>query len=58
MAASKTERKKLLKYFYDHDDQDAKDLQYGGQKASLKKYLKKPVASKDAPSDAWTPDED
>ena len=59
VATAKPKRKKHLKFFYDHDDQDAKDLLYGGQKDDCKKYLKKDTAFEDHSTDGtWTPDED
>ena len=59
MATRKPKRKKELSYFYDHDDQEAKDLQYGGQKDDCTKYLKKDTTFEDASiGNAWTPDED
>ena len=59
MATTKPKRKKLLNYFYDHDDQDAKDLLYGQQKEPCKKYLKKDTSFQDHSTDAsWTPDQD
>lgn len=59
MAAKKAKRKKLLTYFYDHDDQEAKDLQYGAQKEGCKKHLRRDTAFVDRSIEGnWSPDED
>lgn len=55
-------RKKHLKYFYDHEDQEAKDLKYGAQQApckALAKRKKKEGVFNDASiGGEWIPDED
>ena len=59
MAARRTKRQKKLSYFYDHEDQEAKDLAYGGQKDGCKKYLKADTTYEDGSIDGnWTPGED
>ena len=59
MATRKPKRKKELSYFYDHVDQEAKDLAYGDQKPGCKKYIGKDTTFADrSTGEGWTPDED
>lgn len=59
MATRRPKRTRKLLHFYDHEDQEAKDLAYGAQKPGCKKYLKKDVAFVDRSIDgSWMPDED
>lgn len=59
MATRKPKRKKLLNHFFDHEDQEAKDLEYGAQKPECEKYLKKDTTFEDHSTEGdWTPDED
>jgi hypothetical protein len=56
--AKKKISKKLL-YFVDHEDQEAKDLEYGGQKDACKKRSKAQMPFEDhSISGDWQPGED
>lgn len=57
--AGKPKRKKLLNFFYDHEDQEAKDLEYGAQKEACESYVKKETKFEDHSIEGdWIPDED
>ncbi len=59
MATKKSKRQKKLSYFYDHEDQEAKDLAYGAQKDACKKRLKSEPQFVDASIGGdWTPEQD
>lgn len=59
MATKRSTRKKKLAYFYDHEDQDVKDLAYGAQKDGCKRLCKRDGAYRDESiSGDWTPDQD
>lgn len=59
MTTRKPKRTKLLNHFFDHEDQEAKDLLYGEQKPACKSYIKRETAFEDhSIGGAWTPDED
>lgn len=56
---AKKKRTRELLYFDNHDDQEAKDLQYGGQKDACKRRAKKDSSYVDASIGGdWTPGED
>lgn len=58
MATRKPKRAKLLTHFYDHADQETKDLAYGAQQAACKKYIKRDTTYRDQSIDGWTAEED
>jgi hypothetical protein len=58
-AVAKKKRQKELLFFVDHDDQEAKDLQYGDQQDACKKRAKQDSTFVDHSIEGdWTPDED